>query len=269
MYILCLFILGIVFLIKDHRELRVFKNKVKPSKGTFLDFGIFLWGLVVIMWLVPSIIKTVAAKDSIEPVLGETQRAVYALCLGLGALLFLIVSFWLQPNFWHNNSFFLIKKIRGLIPKSLKWLLIAMPLIFSVNLLWQGLLSTLKLLGIEIDLSQQDAITAFRESKCMFNTLALAINAVCLAPILEEIIFRMGIYGFLKAKIKPWAAMALSSLIFGAMHGNIAAFLPLCFLGWMLAQLYEHTGCIWSSISLHAAFNTNTLLILWVNPNIL
>jgi membrane protease YdiL (CAAX protease family) len=57
-------------------------------------------------------------------------------------------------------------------------------------------------------------------------------------------------------------ALVLSGVYFGALHGNVAGFLPLSLLGMGLALAYEASGSIRVAIVAHALFNLNTVLIL-------
>ena len=88
-------------------------------------------------------------------------------------------------------------------------------------------------------------------------------NAVFLAPIVEELIFRAGIFGLLRRHSRI-AAYAASMLFFSLYHvwgyGLIDArywlyivqYLP---VSWLLARLYERTDSVWSCIFFHMLVN--------------
>ncbi len=90
-----------------------------------------------------------------------------------------------------------------------------------------------------------------------------AALAVFMAPILEEIMFRAGIFGMLR-KHSRIAAYIVSILAFSAYHvwgytiGNpgywiyIVQYIPVSYL---LCRCYEKCGSIWGSISLHMVIN--------------
>ena len=90
-----------------------------------------------------------------------------------------------------------------------------------------------------------------------------AAMAVFMAPILEEILFRAGIFGVLR-KYSRIGAYAASILVFSAYHvwgyalGNpsywiyIVQYIPVSYL---LCRAYEKCGSIWGSISLHMVIN--------------
>lgn len=85
--------------------------------------------------------------------------------------------------------------------------------------------------------------------------LVIAIFAVALAPVVEELLFRGILFPALRDAGWPRAAMAVASLGFGLIHGNAAAFLPLSALGGCLAWLYLRTGNLWAPILAHFLFN--------------
>mgnify|MGYP002382398304 CR=1 FL=1 len=83
--------------------------------------------------------------------------------------------------------------------------------------------------------------------------LVIALFAVVLAPVVEELVFRGILFPALRDAGWPRAAMAVASLGFGLIHGNAAAFLPLSALGGFLAWLYLRTGNLWAPILAHFA----------------
>ena len=76
-----------------------------------------------------------------------------------------------------------------------------------------------------------------------------------LAPIAEELVFRGLIFARLKEWMKPWLAMILSALIFGAYHGNIVQFVYAFFMGLILALIYYRTGTLFTCIAAHVVAN--------------
>lgn len=95
---------------------------------------------------------------------------------------------------------------------------------------------------------------------------ALCVPAIAvLTPILEELIFRGGLYLFLKSKMSAVPAAALSSVIFALMHDAPVSYLPLTLLGCVLCFAYEKTGRIAAPILIHALFNANSLFCLFLD----
>jgi membrane protease YdiL (CAAX protease family) len=90
---------------------------------------------------------------------------------------------------------------------------------------------------------------------------ALAIIVVCvIAPISEETIFRGFIYGWLHRWGPAVLAIPLSAVIFSAVHQQLVLFLPLFFVGVVLASLYQGSRSIIPGILTHALFNLPNII---------
>jgi hypothetical protein len=149
---------------------------------------------------------------------------------------------------------------RQAVARALRDFLIALPLIFVVNLLWGLTLNGLQYLQPSLQLSPQNVVLLFFENG---NPWLLAVIAILIAPVNEELLFRGGIYRFLKSRCRPRLALAITSLLFGLAHANLLEFLPLVLVGALLVRTYERTGRILAPIVFHAAFNAvNIALIL-------
>ena len=97
------------------------------------------------------------------------------------------------------------------------------------------------------------------ESMSRSYYLALTLAA---APMMEEAVFRLGIYGLLRRRLMPKAAAFLSALAFGFYHGNMIQGLYAFLLGFVLAWGYEKCpwGKYWLAVLMHAAANGAVLL---------
>jgi len=136
-------------------------------------------------------------------------------------------------------------------------LLIALPLVGATALAWQGLL---RLFGIEIQ--EQDIVGLFIETDSPLMLGGMALLAIVVAPVTEELIFRAGLFRYLRTRAPRWLALALPALLFAAMHANLASFAPLAVLGLVFALAYERSGTIAVPILAHALFNLNTIAML-------
>lgn len=95
------------------------------------------------------------------------------------------------------------------------------------------------------------------------NRRQIFIMTVFMAPLVEELMFRAGIFGLLRRYNRP-VAYAVSMLLFSVYHiwgyamGNpsnwiyIIQYLPVSFL---LCRCYERCNSIWGSIGLHMLVN--------------
>ncbi|MGC4015769.1 MAG: CPBP family intramembrane metalloprotease [Luteolibacter sp.] len=107
----------------------------------------------------------------------------------------------------------------------------------------------------------QDTVKLLKESNDPVILGLMAVIAVLVAPLCEEIIFRGYLYPVAKRFAGAWPAAIFSALVFGAAHGNLTALLPLFLLALLLVWLYEKTGSLWSTIAVHCCFNGATVLI--------
>lgn len=91
----------------------------------------------------------------------------------------------------------------------------------------------------------------------------ISAMAVFLAPVVEELMFRGGVFGVLRRKNRV-LAYAASMLLFSVYHvWGYAMAEPLYWLfiiqylpiSWLLCRCYERTGTIWTSIFLHMLVN--------------
>jgi membrane protease YdiL (CAAX protease family) len=98
----------------------------------------------------------------------------------------------------------------------------------------------------------KDMINAVRVER----KLILILGTCIIAPLAEEVIFRGYLYPVVKRYTEPAFAAIITGIIFGAIHGNIWAVIPLSIFGILLAVLYELSGSIWSCILCHALFNS-------------
>ena len=83
----------------------------------------------------------------------------------------------------------------------------------------------------------------------------IAISAVIVAPLVEEIFFRGFMYQALRRTMAILPAALLTSLVFGIAHIDPAIIIPIAVVGMILLGIYRWTGNLWSSIITHAGYN--------------
>lgn len=86
------------------------------------------------------------------------------------------------------------------------------------------------------------------------------LTSVCMAPILEELLFRGLIYKRLRFVCKPIIAAIISSLAFGITHGNLVQFVYAFLAGMLLSYVYEKYKNIWAPILFHFCANAVSVL---------
>jgi membrane protease YdiL (CAAX protease family) len=86
-----------------------------------------------------------------------------------------------------------------------------------------------------------------------FVASVLAVSI--LVPIAEETYFRGAGVGLLSRVYSVQGAIVLSGCLFALIHGLLLGFLPLAFLGTMLALMRVTSGSLLPGILLHGAYN--------------
>lgn len=86
------------------------------------------------------------------------------------------------------------------------------------------------------------------------NWLGL-LGLVILGPVMEEVFYRGIVTRLLLRRYRPWAAIAMSGLIFAIIHLNPAQFIPAFTSGMFYAWLYYRTRSLWPGIILHVLNN--------------
>lgn len=207
---------------------------------------------VLALWMINVIWQSFGADQGITLQTIVVNSVFYAsLILGI----FGVIGFQRKsPIEIFGLSPFLFPRAAG---TGLLWLLITYPLILAA----QGLVQ--KIFGAADD--SQEIVKYFLEHPDLKHRAAVVFMAVIMAPVAEELIFRGYIYGVIRRYGGRIPALLTSSLLFAAIHVHLPSLLGLGILAVILCLVYERTGSLWASITLHSAFNASTIavLILW------
>lgn len=127
--------------------------------------------------------------------------------------------------------------------------LVSLPVVYGLQRLS---MATLERLGLEVVM--QENVKLLMESGLGFR-IYLGIFAVGLAPLVEEALFRGVLFTFCRdlgfLRVAFWG----NALLFGLIHFNSAAFVPLSVFGGILAWLYHRTGNLLAPCAAHVVFN--------------
>jgi membrane protease YdiL (CAAX protease family) len=173
--------------------------------------------------------------------------------LFLATLTVLVVAWRLNPVDW-----------LGLRWPAWRWALLIGPgavlamWLFSALLYLSGYLRLMQRLGVE---DTQETVKLLQQNNDPAVLGLMALAAVVVAPLCEEVVFRGYLYPAAKRFAGPWVAGAASALVFAAAHGALAPLLPLFAFGVLLVLAYEFTGSLWAPIAMHFCFNGATVLI--------
>lgn len=116
--------------------------------------------------------------------------------------------------------------------------------------------------------SRQDFENLFFQNKNA-GSLIFSMLVVGLVPaICEETFFRGVIMRFLNTWFqKPWVSIVISAIIFATIHLSAYNFVPIVFMGILLAWVYFKTSSLWLNILLHFLFNASQVLIVYFAGN--
>lgn len=266
-YFLSLLCIGIFLLIREIKNKKEQPHHVSPSKNDWFNFTVLIWSLIMLTFAVQTIWSLI---PSVLPSPWTQVSLGFSLQLTMLALIILSARFFRQLFDFPLS----IRQVTGTqghiyaVKQGVLSFLIALPIVWLVNLIWIGATKLWKHFGILIELRQQDLIKLFSESRSPFLIVTIILFGIIVAPITEEIIFRAGIYRFLKGKLNELLALTISSLLFAWVHHNLLSFLPLFLLGLLLGRSYEKTGSIVTPIVFHGLFNANSLVILLMDPKL-
>ena len=207
---------------------------------------------VLALWMVSVIAQSYDGHQGItfRAIIGNS---LFYICLIMGIFGVIgfqgksaIAIFHLQPSSFQKAA------CMGLL-----WLFITCPLIPAAQVMIQ------QIFGSSND--SQLIVKYFLEHPDLKHRAAVVFMVVILAPIAEEVIFRGYFYGVIRRYAGRIPAIAISSLLFAAIHVHLPSLLALGILGVILCLLYERVGSLWAPITMHAAFNASNIvaLILW------
>lgn len=131
-----------------------------------------------------------------------------------------------------------------------------LPLVLITGLLWVPILKFLRSCGLPIEVEMQPLMQLLLKGQASVSSLAaIGCSAVILAPICEEIFFRGILLRFFCSFLSLSKSLWLSSFIFAAMHGSLAAFLPIAAVGYRLGRNYAESRNLAVNMTIHGLFN--------------
>jgi membrane protease YdiL (CAAX protease family) len=227
------------------------------------DFALFMVALM--LWFVLSGIIVLHAYEWImgESAVPGTGIAVLGGFLLQAGMLYLFLRF--KFHYRSPNEGPISPKILTLTQSlglGLFYFLAALPVVYGVGFVWGLCLELLRQYGFEIDLPLQDAVLLFQDASNPVAFFGLILLAVVVAPIVEESVFRAGVYRFFKGKTSMAMALLISGILFGLIHGNLQSLPGLVAVGVCLGIAYELSGSLRVAIFFHGFFNLNS--IIWI-----
>jgi membrane protease YdiL (CAAX protease family) len=256
------------------RQIRRPRGAIEADPGVpawsigWVNFGIFTCAMVITVF----VIQNIAALLFLPPLeSSDGQReltpwlAVFAVCsLQFPMLAVFFAARRFYPAYYASRLNSVELSIRQSFAKSVPLFLMLLPVVWIASLIWTNILTGLEAAGLVDSIQPQQLITLFQGGGDPIAIGLLVAFAVVLAPVVEELIFRGCVYRFLKSQTTLLPAQIISGAVFAMMHANALSFVPLVFVGILLARVYEKTGNIMVAIWFHAFFNAFSLIMLYI-----
>ena len=113
-----------------------------------------------------------------------------------------------------------------------------------------------------IDLSQAQDVGY--QNPTGFDLVVVFLALVCLAPLVEELLFRGFLFNAFVRTFGFWVGAAAVSLLFAVAHGQLNVGIDVFVLSMFLCYLRQRTGSLWPSIGLHALKNLVAFAYLFI-----
>lgn len=110
--------------------------------------------------------------------------------------------------------------------------------------------------------SRQAIVELFTNSQTLSQRALIIVLATAIAPLVEEFVFRFFFYGVLKRYFGRVIGLLANAALFSAVHAHLPSAAPLFVLGSCFTLAYEWSGSILVPMTMHALFNSLTLLLL-------
>jgi len=115
----------------------------------------------------------------------------------------------------------------------------------------------------------ETAVALLRQMKTPLQQTLFFATACVLAPMIEELTFRVFLFNALTRYVSLPAAIVVSGVIFGIVHSAslsqlLTVSVPLAIGGMVLAYVYARTRSYWASVTTHALFNSISVVAIFV-----
>ena len=246
------------------------KGFLRAALRAFLAFAIYFgWQIIVVNWayiaatfvVMPGIDPSALTGADYDSMLIEFQNKAAEIVMNysmhltlvsgvLAALTFIIIAKARRRKFLDDLG---VKKLpANLIP---------------VLILLGASLNIFVSLALNLIPFPQEWIDSYTESALQLSNGGLIVSTivtVITAPIVEEMTFRGYMYKGLKTGMPMFAAMLISSWVFGLVHGEVIWVIYASLLGLVFTWTTEKCGSLLASMIVHMTFNLFGVLTQYV-----
>jgi membrane protease YdiL (CAAX protease family) len=251
--------LGWLFLSSAGRAVRARPAALPVWEVSLTDFLFLVWLVLTLGFLGQGVLRLLTGQTLRHQPDGTTLELVlYGSMFHVGAILAWFCAHLLERRRTGVKTVplrgyaSLWESVRG----AALTFLVVVPLVSGAAFLWECLLKV-----AHLPTERQELVDLFTQTKSPALLGFMVVLALAVAPVSEELVFRAGLFRFLRTRIPRWAAYGASAGLFALLHANWVSFLPLFVLGVLFAAAYERTGNIAVPMLAHALFNLHTLLL--------
>jgi membrane protease YdiL (CAAX protease family) len=194
----------------------------------------------------------------------DTRTIVYGASFQFGLFAGVAISYFYLRSLPQNSGSSPPRRATpSLLPAGILTFLAVLPLVYLTGYVWNTILESL---GLPPE--PQDLVGVFAHAKLSVSSVVLFLLATVTAPVIEELIFRAGLFRYLRTRVPRWAALLLPALFFAGLHvdwktlSGLSSFAPLFVLAIVFSLAYERTGRIGVTMIAHALFNLNMILLI-------
>jgi hypothetical protein len=253
-------ILSWLFLSSAGRVARARPAALTVWEVSLTDFLFFVWLVLTLGFFGQGVLRMVSGHTLGQQADGATLELVlYGSMFHVGAILAWLCCHHLERRRQTGKK---MVPLQGRVPwwelggSAVLTFLVVVPLASGAGLLWEFVLK-----AAHLPMERQELVDLFTQTKSPALLSFMVVLALGIAPVSEELVFRAGLFRFLRTRIPRWAAYGASAGLFALLHANWTSFLPLLVLGVVFAVAYERTGHIVVPMLAHALFNLHTLLL--------
>lgn len=227
----------------------------RNSMGLLLPFAVFF------VWLTATALLHALATPFARR-LDESQALFLTSLAGtLGSLVAVVLVLLVARTAFARGLKGLGLRLKT-IPKDLAQAFLTLLAVWPLVMAMMSLtIVIMKHLNQDFEVPQHEALQVITESASIPLQVLMIVLAVGVAPVVEEMLFRGLFQTMIRSYlVRPWPAIAITSVLFAAIHANPEHWPALFLLAMGLGYSYEKSGSLLRPIFMHAMFNGITIL---------
>ena len=239
---------------------RLIETENERSQWINLSFYVITASVVLLYVVMPAALSLLVKQPEVEQPISEVNMILNLLLSQFPLIVVLMMLAFAVQRSMSIRDKFSFKNWRWsylIIPFGLE--LLILPAIWLVTRIF--LFVSERFFDTSLETGPLEAFLM----ECSDSTLIyMAVGAVIIAPVIEELIFRKIIYDFVKKYSSTIAATIFTSLLFAVIHCSLIKIPALFVIALFLQAVYNRYKSIYPAILLHVVHNGITFLLLIV-----